>query len=108
MLPVQLCRGFTDEQWNVMRPRLDQGCEAAWACTIEVFERRVKQRYTSCIEALFDADSREDVGITAAAPPDYLMLPQHRTGAAVVPGFAVMALCCLVIETLQGFSADCP
>lgn len=44
MMPVQICRGFTDEQWRAIRLRLDKGDESAWPCALEVFERRIKER----------------------------------------------------------------
>lgn len=57
----QMCRGFTAEQWRGLRGRLGTGDEAAWNCAVEVFERRIRERFLSCIEALMDADSRADV-----------------------------------------------
>lgn len=107
--PTQICRGFTDEQWKVLRQRLIGvggdllNDEAAWCCAVEVFERRVKERSLSCIEALEKADSQLDVEITPGAPADCSTLPDDDGRPAIVPGFAIMALCCLLIETLQSF-----
>jgi hypothetical protein len=107
--PTQICRGFTDEQWKVLRKRLigaDGNVlddEPAWCCAVEVFERRVEERFLSCIEALGEADSQLDVEIPPGAPADCSTLPDGDGRPAVVPGFAIMALCCLLIETLQSF-----
>lgn len=32
--PVQICRGFTDEQWRMLRTRLDDGDVSAWTCAL--------------------------------------------------------------------------
>lgn len=77
--------------------------EAAWTCAVEVFERRIRERFLSCIEALAVADSWSDRKVQAGAPPDGSTLPEDNGREIVVPGFAIMALCCLLIETLQSF-----
>ncbi len=101
--PVQICRGFTDEQWRTIRLCLDKGDESAWPCAVEIFERRIKERYLSCIEVLITADSKLDVGVPDQAPADCSTLPDDQGRPVVVPGFAILALCCLLAETLQGF-----
>lgn len=101
--PTQICRGFTDEQWTRLRERLDQNVESAWNCAVEVFERRISERFLACIEALVDADSQSDVEVARGAPPDCSTLPDDGGARVVVPGFAITALCCLLIETLQSF-----
>lgn len=106
---TQICRGFTDVQWKELRRRLIhdstiQNDEDAWKCAITVFERRIEERFLSCIESLQDADSRWDVEVDPNAPADCSSLIKIENGhACVVPGFAVMALCCLLMETLQSF-----
>jgi len=85
---ADLCFGFSTDKWRELAERLGQD-ESFWAEAIGVFERRMKERFFSCIEALEQAD-----------------IGQHPTESSVpccVPGFAIVALCCLVIETLQGF-----
>jgi hypothetical protein len=99
---IQICRGFTAEQWKQLRSRLETDDQAGWSCAVDVFERRVRERFISCIDALEGADSRLDVDVPAGAPPDCSTLPDDRT-KVVVPGFAIMGLCCLLIETLQSF-----
>ena len=106
--PTQICRGFTDEQWKALRERLTRDGhkrddEAAWSCAVEVFARRIRERFLSCIEALEKADSRSDIEVEAGAPADCSTLPDDKGAQIVVPGFAIMALCCLLIETLQSF-----
>jgi|SRR5271169_757632 len=104
---VQLCRGFAVAQWKTLYARLinrdgtNSDDQEAWRCAIEVFERRIRERFLSCIEALEAADSRLDTSTPAEAPADCFSLPQQKE--AVVPGFAIMALCCLLAETLQSF-----
>jgi hypothetical protein len=105
---TQICRGFTDDQWRGLKKRLIQNGlvqndEAAWDCAIKVFEKRITERFLSCIEALQQADSRADVEVLIGAPPDCSTLPKDPDGEVVVPGFAIMALCCLLIETLASF-----
>lgn len=101
--PVQICRGFTDEQWMILRTRLDNGDESAWHCAIEVFKRRINERYFSCIDALINRDSKQDIKVASEATTDCSTLPEDDEGLSIVPGFAILALCCLLAETLQSF-----
>jgi hypothetical protein len=110
---VQICRGFTDRQWTELRKRLIRtdgtlaDDEDAWRCAVEVFERRIRERFLSCIEALQRADSSLDIAVSERAPADCSTLPKDDGRDVVVPGFAIMALCCLLIETLQSFREGC-
>ncbi len=99
--PIELCRGFTTHQWRELLPRLKGGDPEAWECAIEVFRRRLGERYLSSIEALIAADSRLDSTHTSENG-DCESLTQDET-EPVVPGFAITALCCLLVETLQSF-----
>lgn len=101
--PIQICRGFTGEQWRVLRPLLDAGDEAAWTCAVAVFDRRIKERFLSSIEVLIAADSKLDVPAPSTALSDCSTLPDDQGRPVVVPGFTILALCCLLAETLQGF-----
>jgi len=101
--PTQICRGFTDDQWRGLEKRLGTGDESAWSCAIEVFERRIRERFFACIEALMDADSKLDVEVPPGASLDCSTLPNDDGKRVVVPGFAIMSLCCLLAETLQSF-----
>jgi hypothetical protein len=105
---IQICRGFTVRQWIGLREHLTKdgvltNDEAAWQCAVNVFERRIRERYLSCIEALETADSRSDIQVPDDAPADCSTVPHDDGNGIVVPGFAIMALCCLLIETLQSF-----
>jgi hypothetical protein len=105
---IQICRGFTTGQWATLRQRADTGDKAAFDCAIEVFRRRMQERYLSCIEALVRADSKADVEVPIDAPDDCSTLPDDSGTAAVVPGFAILGLCCLLGETVQGFREKPP
>lgn len=100
---VQICRGFTVEQWDALRTRLDADDVKAWHVAIDVFARRMRERYLSSIEALLSADSgaSADVEVPPGAPADGSTLPS--TSSKVVPGFSIIALCCLLIETIHSF-----
>ena len=52
----------------------------------------MKERFFTCIDALVKADTKPDLN-SSSSPPD----------AHCIPGFSIMALCCLLVETLQGF-----
>ena len=100
---VQICRGFSVEQWRGLCSRLSEDEPDAWSCAVEVFERRINERFFSCLESLIDADSKLDVPTREVGPADCSTLPDDGDRPVVVPGFAIMALCCLLIETLQSF-----
>ncbi|MGA9185134.1 MAG: hypothetical protein WBZ32_07540 [Candidatus Acidiferrales bacterium] len=107
-MSTQICLGFTDDQWKVLRGRLIkndvlQGDEKAWDCAIKVLNRRIRERFLSCIEALETTDSPKHVSMTSNAPADCSTLPDYGSKRIVVPGFAIMALCSLLLETLQSF-----
>ncbi len=73
--PTQICRGFTDEQWKDLRKRLIldgelQDDQTAWTCAVDVFARRITERFFSCIEVLERADAGSDVDVPPGAPPD--------------------------------------
>ena len=107
---VQICRGFTVAQWKTLHTRLvnrdgtNSDDQDEWHCAVEVFERRIHERFLSCIEALESTDSKSDISVPDGAAADCSTLP-HRN-EAVVPGFAIMALCCLLAETFSLFAAS--
>jgi hypothetical protein len=108
---MQICRGFTAGQWKALSARLrnEDGSnshdEDAWRCAIEIFTRRVQERFLSCITALELADTRSDIEVQVDSPSDCSTLPISAAYDVVVPGFAIMALACLLAETLQSFRA---
>jgi hypothetical protein len=91
-MKADICFGFSKSKWEELSGRLNDADEQLWAEGIGVFERRMRERFLSSIEALFTADTKPDL-----SPADAPNTPQ------CIPGFAIMALCCLFIETLQGF-----
>jgi len=91
-MQADICFGFSKNKWKELSQRLDSSDENAWAEGIGVFERRMRERFLSSIEALFAADTKPDLSLSDSA----------NTGHCI-PGFAIIALCCLLIETLQGF-----
>ena len=64
------------------------------AKAIAVFERRISVRLLSSSDALIDADRKPD--LPADPPP----------AKVCIPGFSIVALCCLLIETLQNFRGE--
>ncbi len=91
-MEANLCLGFPKSEWKTLKKKLNDGDENAWAQAIGVFERRMRERFLSCINALFVADTKPD-----------LNSPEPGHAGNCVPGFSIMALCCLLVETLQGF-----
>lgn len=91
-MKADLCVGFSSTDWENLSQRLDHD-ETAWAGAIGVFERRMRERFFTCIDVLVKADTVLDEQDGRSSADDV-----HCR-----PGFSIMALCCLVIETLQGF-----
>ena len=96
---MQICRGFTVGKWQQLSGRLSLAApdEKDWQCAISVFERRIHERYLSCIETLQANDSNSDIDVS---PSDGSTLPRDLI-TIVVPGFSIMALCRLLVETLH-------
>lgn len=88
---ADICFALSSADWEKLMQRLDHD-EAAWAEAVCVFERRIKERFLTCIDALFAADTKPDMEPLAST-----------TEAHCIPGFSIMGLCCLLVETLQGF-----
>jgi hypothetical protein len=82
---MELCKGFTCSDWRALRKRIDAGQAEAWSKAIGVFERRMNERFFRCIESLLKSDE------------------EPAENQPIVPGFAIIALCCLLVETLQSF-----
>jgi len=85
---MELCAGFTSDQWrNELRPLLREGDQSAWEKAVEVLEHRMEERFFRCIDALLEKENA------------------CSNGDIIRPGFSIMALCCLLVETLQSFYA---
>jgi len=83
---MELCAGFTSDQWRTeLRPQLDGDDHIVWEKAVGVFERRMKERFFLCTEALLERENG------------------CRDSEIIRPGFSIMALCCLLVETLQSF-----
>lgn len=87
---------FTSEEWKELRQRLAKGPQdqQAWGQAIGVLRCRLEQRFFRPIELLLAADEQANALASRVC---------GEQPHAVVPGFSVMALCCLLAETLQGF-----
>ncbi len=86
---MEICKNYTSAMWKKLRPRFDKDDDQeAWAEAIGVFERRMQERFFRCIDQLVETDD-----------PNVKDKP-------IVPGFSIMALSCLLIETLQSFYKD--
>lgn len=68
------------------------GSEDAWGKAIDVFKQRMDERFFRPLKALEDADTKPD-----------LKAPKSRSDHECVPGFSILAICCLLIETIQDF-----
>lgn len=90
-MKADLCSGFSSAEWKNLLERIGQD-DSAWEEAIGVFERRMKERFFSCIDALVGADTRPDLKSQPSSSEPHC-----------IPGFSIMALCCLLVETLQGF-----
>jgi hypothetical protein len=94
---ADLCFGLSKSEWQDLSQKLAGNDENAWAEGIGVFERRIRERFLSSIDALFAADTKPDSS------------PSHSAGTEnCIPGFAIIALCCSLIETLQRFREASP
>jgi hypothetical protein len=83
---MELCAGFTCDQWRIeLRPLLDGDDQTGWEKAVGVLERRMEERFFRCIDALLEKESA------------------CSNSEIIRPGFSIMALCCLLVETLQSF-----
>lgn len=91
-MDAELCSGFRKSDWKELAQRLDDNDETAWLKAIGVFERRISERFITSIDALVSADTKSDVKSA-----------EDANAPKCIPGFSIVALCCLLIETLQSF-----
>ena len=90
---ADLCVGFSKSDWEALAPSLGSNDDKAWALGVGVFERRMQERFFRPIDALITADTKPD-------------LTGNRDADHCIPGFAIVALCCLLIESLQSFREE--
>ena len=81
---TQIASGFSVAAYRELRIQLDQDAPSAdvWTKIIDVFTRRLDERYLRPIEHLDRCENSE---------------------LSMIPGFAMLALDCIVIDTLQSF-----
>src|SRR4051794_26940387 len=91
---MELCLGFSDTDWRTLRPKLLEGDSGAWERATRVVRARLEQRFLSGIELLVTADC----GLEHTRHSE-----EHHDVPSVVPGFAILVLGCLLVETLQSF-----
>ncbi len=94
-MEANLCFDFPSSKWPDLKRRLEAGDESAWPEAIGVFERRMRERFFTSIDALIAADTK----------PVHEPLTQGRKDHCI-PGFSIVALCCILIDTLQGFRQE--
>lgn len=99
---ADLCFKFSKKDWEKLSADLDANDEIAWNKAIGVFRRRMNERFFSCIDALEQADTQPDKNPECTTPT--IAKPIDHC----IPGFAIIALCCLLIESLQNFREDQP
>jgi hypothetical protein len=49
---MELCLGFSETDWVVLRPKLVAGDSEAWEVAIGILRARIEERFLSCIEVL--------------------------------------------------------
>jgi hypothetical protein len=94
---TEICRGFTDDQWKSLKNHLiEDGVitddTAAWDCAIQVFKRRIEERFLSSIEALQRSDSKHEAKETPNAPPDCSTLPPDSENVGICDNGSVLPI----------------
>jgi cation transport regulator ChaC len=79
---TELASDFTVADYRALRPTLDQANPTSWDTTLRALRRRIDERFLKPIRELGRVDNRH--------------LPYR-------PGFAILALDCLLIDTIQSF-----
>ena len=79
---MQIAPGISSNDWNALD--LNGAASPAWATAVDIFERRIRERYIEPIDHLIAVD-----------------LPKPPTERKF--GFAILGLDCLLVETLSAF-----
>jgi hypothetical protein len=82
LCPPKIAHGYSAEQWKALRLDPDAPSGADWQVAIAIFDARIRGRFFAPADALIASE-------------------EGRSGKTF--GFAILAIDCLVIETLQGF-----
>jgi len=82
---TDLASGFTVARYHELRPKLTSTApdESDWQEVLNAVERRIQERFLEPIDTLARAFTQDN--------------------ATIVPGFAILALDCLLIDTIQSF-----
>jgi len=80
--PLKIARGYSAEEWRALRLEPEAPGSADWETAIAIFDARMRGRFFAPIDALIAIEKSK----------------KEKTF-----GFAILAIDCLVIETLQGF-----
>ena len=80
---TELASHFTVRRYHEIRPLLDQGHPASWVEVLSALSRRIAERFLRPMHDLARFDRQDE-------------LPNR-------PGFAILALDCLLIDTIQSF-----
>jgi len=81
---MEIAPGITVADWKSLELANKKECEADWQRAIDILEHRLRKRYFEPVALLVKADAK-------GAPSDMKY------------GFAIMAINCLLVETLQSF-----
>ncbi len=92
-----LCFGFSVNSWRSLSSSMENGDEGAWNKAIDVFERRMLERFFNPIKALEAGDTKPDLTSEDGEGPSQ---------DECIPGFAIIAICCLLIEAIQDFREE--
>ena len=79
---MQIAPGISSNDWKVLE--LDSAASPDWVAAIDIFERRIRERYVEPIDHLVTVD-----------------LPKRPRERKF--GFAILGLDCLLVETLSAF-----
>lgn len=84
MLPddLEIAPGYTVGCWKKLRLNPDTPTSADWDTALKIFDERIRRRFLDPVGALIEAE---------------------KDRGQKMYGFAILAIDCLVIETLQGF-----
>src|SRR5437867_11844081 len=87
---TEIATGLTVAMYRDARPRLDPGSpqSAEWLLVFKAFRRRLSERFLKPIKDLARYDNQRYV---------------DQDDTPTRPGFAILALDCLLIDTLQSF-----
>jgi hypothetical protein len=84
---IKIAPGVTVDDWNSLTLKNSNKNKDAWQRAADIVRSRLEQRYFEPCQLLINADNR---AIESGEQPTF--------------GFAIMAICCLLVETLESFA----